>query len=311
MSAPALSESLRNRPWRVGLGAVLAATGFAFAGVLGQLLHLWATNADYSHGFLIVPFAGYLLWVRRDQFPNRISWPDSWGLPFFAAAAGLLVAADRVNIAKEWVQAFALAVCLAGTVVMFCGRWRGLRWAGPSLGFLLFAFELPHAVYTGLGLKLRDVATAGGNFTFQTLGLPSYAEGNRIVIGETVLEVAQACSGLSMFLTFIALACAIAAMARTRPWIDRAVIVATAPFIAVVCNVVRIVVTGLVYHAGWTRLGDAAVHDLAGWLMMPLALGLTWLVVRGMDWVIEPVDRMSTGEALGLPTRRPVAGSVP
>jgi exosortase len=302
---------MSDRPWRVGIGAVLTAIGFAFAGVLGQLVNLWATNADYSHGFLIVPFAGYLLWARRDQIPDRVSWPDPWALPFFVAGAGLLVVADRVNIAREWVQAFALAVCLAGVVVMFCGRWKGLRWAAPSLGFLLFAFELPHSVYTTLGLKLRDVATAGGNFTFQLLGLPSYAEGNRIVIGETVLEVAQACSGLSMLLTFFALACAIAAMARTRPWIDRAVIVATAPAIAVLCNVVRIVVTGLVYHAGWTQLGDMAVHDLAGWLMMPLALGLTWLVVRAMDWVIEPVDRLSTGEALGLPTRRAVAGPVP
>ena len=63
-----------------------------------------------------------------------------------------------------------------------------------------------------------------------------------------------------------------------------------------VCNIGRIVVTGLVYHAGWKELGDFVVHDLAGWLMMPFALALVWLEFKLIDWIIVPVEFASMEE---------------
>ncbi len=304
-------DVIRNRAWQISLGVVLGVVAFAFAGVLFELGTLWVTKADYSHGLVIVPFIGYLLWSRRDQFPAKIHWPDVYGLPFFLLGAGLFVAAGRVNIAKEWFQPLALLACLLGVVVMFCGRWKGLVWAGPGLAFLPLAFQLPFSVEQKLSLKLQNIATEGGNFVFQTLGLASYNEGNIIIIGETKLGVAEACSGLSMLLAFFALSAAIAILYKSRPVIDRVIVFLSSIPIALLCNVIRITVTGLVYHAGWTKLGDLVVHDLAGWLMMPLALGFTWFELKVMNWVVEPVERLSTEEALGLPIRRHTASSVP
>jgi exosortase len=211
-------------------------------------------------------------------------------------------------MAKEGLQGLAAVVALAGVVGMFCGRWPGLRWAWPGLGFLLFALPPPDRIERPLSMGLREFATAAGTFVFQTLGLPAYAEGNRILIGETVLEVAQACAGLSMLLTFVALSAAVALLMPGRHWVDRLLVFAAAAPIALLCNVIRIVVTGLVYHAGWVRLGEFVVHDLAGWLMMPLALGLLWCVLKLIDWVAEPVERLDTAAALNLPGGR---GGVP
>ncbi|OWK43550.1 exosortase/archaeosortase family protein [Fimbriiglobus ruber] len=305
MPATPSREVIRSRGWQLAVGVVLLALGFAFSGVIVELVTLWSKRADYSHGFLIVPFVGYLLWSRRAQFPPTIRrWPDPWGLPLFLAAAVVFVAADRVNIAKEWAQAFALVTALAGVVVMFCDRWRGLRWAAPGLAFLPLAFQLPDRVERQVSLKLREVATDGANFGFQTLGLPAYTEGNVIAIGETRLGIEEACSGLSMLLAFVALSAAIAVLYKSRPVLDRVMIFVSAIPIAVLCNVLRIIVTGLVYYAGWKQLGDMIVHDLAGWLMMPVALVFMWVELRILDWVIEPVETLSTGEALGLPVRR-------
>jgi hypothetical protein len=50
----------------------------------------------------------------------------------------------------------------------------------------------------------------------------------------------------------------------------------------------------MVYIAGWRQLGDLIVHDLAGYLMMPLALGFLWLELKLIDWLFvlpEQVDR--------------------
>jgi exosortase len=299
-------DLIRSRPWQLAVGAVLAALAFAFHGALYELGRLWVTNADYSHGFLVVAFVGYLLWKRRDLFPAAVArWPDPWGVPFFAAAGVVYVLADRFNIAREWLQAFAVMTALAGVVVMFCGRWKGLRWAWPAFVFLPMTFPLPFTVEQTVSLKLREFATAGANFAFQTFGLPSYTEGNLIVIGETRLAVAEACSGLSMLLVFVALSTAVVVLYTSRPLLDRMFVLAAAVPIAVLCNTIRIIATGLIYHAGWKELGDAVVHDLFGWLMMPIALLLMWGVLKLLDWLVEPGDRLSTGDALGLPARKP------
>jgi hypothetical protein len=66
--------------------------------------------------------------------------------------------------------------------------------------------------------------------------------------------------------------------------------------IAVICNIGRIIVTGLVYHAGWKQLGDLIVHSVAGWLMMPFALGMIWVLFRVIDWIYLTVEYVSTEE---------------
>lgn len=304
MAVSLSADLIRDRRWKIQVAILLGAILFGFLPVLVELATLWVSRADYSHGFLVLAFAAYLLYLRRSSFPKYIvRWPDAWGVPFFAVAILLFLVVGRVNIAKEWVQAAALTLSLAGVAVMYCGRWKGLRWALPGLLFLPLAFQLPYQVEQSLSLKLRAIATSGSNFAFQTIGLPSYTEGNVIVIDETRLGVEEACSGLTMLLAFVALALAISFLYTSRHKIDRVMVFLAAVPIAILCNIIRIVVTGLVYHAGWKWLGDVLIHDLAGWLMMPMALGFMWLMLKLIDWVTEPMVRVSTEEALGLRLR--------
>src|SRR5262249_31673964 len=112
----------------------------------------------------------------------------------------------------------------------------------------------------------------------QTLGLPAEAEGNVIVLEEVRLGVIDACSGLGMLMTFFALSTAVA-LVVPRCRADRLVIVASAVPIAIIANVARITATGVAYQMLGPRAAHAVFHDLAGWLMMPLALALLWLEV--------------------------------
>ena len=58
--------------------------------------------------------------------------------------------------------------------------------------------------------------------------------------------------------------------------------------IAIAANVLRITVTGILHKTAGRQLADLVFHDLAGWLMMPLALGLMWCELRLLAWVIVP-----------------------
>lgn len=278
MRTLANTELKTDRAWQA---LVLGSTALMLLAFYDEVFDLvqQCTKADYSHGFLLPPFAEYL-------FPDTIAYPDYRGLPFTLGAVGLSVIAE-LNYGKEIARGAAIVLGFAGIATTFFGRWRGLQWAWPGLVFLLLALPLPFDLEVKLSNRLRLIAAEGGTYILQLIGFPTYNTGTVIQIGNTQIGVAEACSGLSMLLAFVAIAFL---CPPSRPKWDRLGIAASSVPIAVFCNIGRIVVTGLVYHAGWNQLGDFVVHDLAGWLMMPFALGLVWLEFRLIDWIIVPVE---------------------
>jgi exosortase/archaeosortase family protein len=68
----------------------------------------------------------------------------------------------------------------------------------------------------------------------------------------------------------------------------RIFLVVSAPFVALACNVIRLVPTSLAY--GWFDPTVAEqVHDVGGWLMLPLALLMLMGLVKLLRWLDLPV----------------------
>jgi exosortase len=262
--------------------ALVGVLTFVYAGLFQYSFKQWL-KPDYSHGFLVPLFAIYLAWHWREWAPERIRWPEPWGLAFLAGGAGLFVAVSQLNIAKEWLQGFSFVLCLCGATLLL-GGWKTLRWLWPSLAFLLFMFPLPYKVEIALGWQLQKVAAIASEFALQTIGYPTYREGIVLYVKDHALGVEQACSGLSMLLTFIALSTGMALLVK-RPWLDRVLILLSAVPVAVLSNVLRIALTGVLYNEAGKELGDRVFHDFAGWMMMPLALLILWLELKVLDWV--------------------------
>src|SRR5262249_25118999 len=95
-----------------------------------------------------------------------------------------------------------------------------------------------------------------------------------------------------------------------RPLWEKAVIIASSVPIALVVNLLRITATGLMYEVAGEEWAHAVFHDLAGWLMMPVALallGLELLVLK--DLFLEaaaagPVKRVPSSPRPSVPTPR-------
>lgn len=260
----------------LGTGA-LAAVVWAFWPTFLTLADRWANDPRYSHGYFVPLFSAYLLWSRRAVLAapdRRLDW---LGLPVLLA--GLAARAAGTAFFVEWLAAAALLPCLAGLALIAYGR-AGLRWAWPAVAFLLFMVPLPYRVEVALAHPLQRVATAASTYALQTLGFLAAAEGNTIrMAGGVRLGVVEACSGLSMLVIFFALATAAAVVVR-RPWYERALLVASAVPIALVANITRITVTGVLHQTAGSEVADRVFHDLAGWLMMPLALALLWVELK-------------------------------
>jgi len=157
-----------------------------------------------------------------------------------------------------------------------------LTWSLPAIGFLFFMLPFPYRAEILLGGPLRRIAVLASTYILQSLGFPAVAEGNVILMERAPIAVAEACSGLSMLLAFFALSTGLALVAK-RFVGDKIVLVVSALPIAIVANVVRIVTTAILADTVGIELARHVFHDLAGWLMMPLALGLL-----GSNWRCFP-----------------------
>jgi exosortase len=273
-----------------GAGLLFAVLIWSFWTTLVVMAERWAHDPQYSHGFLVPVFAVVVLWFRRDRLAT-VEWqPCLWGLPLLLAGVGIRLFAIRRNI--EPLDAFCLLPTLFG-LVLFVGGKSVLAWSWPGLAFLAFMIPLPYFAEMALAHPLRRMATALSTYTLQTLGYPAIAEGNVILIDDVRLGVAEACSGLGMLSTFLALATALALSTRA-PLVDRIVLLVSAVPIALIANVARISATGIA----------PALHDLLGWFMMPFALLLLWLELRFLGALFTPSQEAGVVVVPGLTGRR-------
>ncbi len=275
--------------WQLGsLAAMLAVVVWAYWPTLLLLFSKWENDPQYAHGYLVPVFALVLLFVRRSQY--HPSFPStSWtGLGALAAGLGLFLSGAYFYL--EWFQHLSV-VPVAFGICLLAGGVAAVRWAWPSLLSLSFMLPLPYSLEVALRDPLRRVGTVASTYIMQTVGLPAFAEGNIINVGDVQIGVVEACSGLSMLMVFFALSTAVA-MLSERPIWERLLIVISAVPIAIISNVVRITVTAglhvglhdrVVFGMSGTDLADRVFHDWAGWLMMPLALALLWLEL----WILS------------------------
>jgi exosortase len=238
-----------------------------------QMWDRWAEDPQYSHGFLVPVFALVVLWSRREFRPNQLEAPCWWGLGLLGVA--VLLRFTAAYFYMEPLDGLSLLPLVAGLCLVIAG-WPALRWAWPAIAFLGFMLPLPYQVEMALAQPLRSLATQASTYLLQIFGYPALAEGNVIIIDDVHLGVIDACSGLGMLFTFFALSTA-AALIISRPHLDKWLVIASAIPIALAVNILRITLTGMAHLTWGPEVGHALMHDFAGWLMMPMALGLVWL----------------------------------
>jgi exosortase len=263
--------------WTIAL--IVVATAWSFWPTLVQLFRAWMDDPQYSHGVLVPAFAVGLLWFRRDRFPSRIQPAAIPGLVLLAIGGAIRVFGGFMYV--DWLEAVALVPTLLGLALAF-GGWPVLKWAAPAVLFLIFMIPMPYRMTIWLGFPLQQLATTASTYVLQTLGQPAIADGNVIQIRDFQLSIVKACSGLSMLVTFFTFSTAVC-MLVDKPFSDKLLILLSAIPIALLANIIRIVVTGVMYlHVNdqWAR---AVFHDAAGWIMMPMALAFLGVEL----WVLK------------------------
>lgn len=277
------------------VAGLLALFGWAYWTTLVDVKHHWDSDPLYSHGYLVPGFACVLLWMRRDLLKGMELRPSVWGLALVLLGVAMRLVPLRYGFSVA--DRYSILPTLAG-ICLGVGGWPALRWAWPGVAFLLFMLHLPAGVDQWLATPLQRVATLASTNALQTFGCFAVSEGNTILLSNGELSVEEACSGLRMLVTFCAMTTAVA-MVTNRSWLQRGIIVASSLPLAVVCNVARITLTGIIHEMLGPDTARLVFHDLAGWLMILLGLGFLWLELAVLARLFVPTTAMRP--VFGLP----------
>jgi len=284
--ATAVTYAVSKDNRTTALVALCAGVIWVYGNTLSILPGIWEEQPQYSHGYLVPAFACVLLWMRWQ--PLGISSPSERWAGAAMIGVSVLLRLPLSFFAQIIPEMVTVLPALCGAFLLI-GGWKALRWAWPAILFLVFMFPLPDFIERGLLNPLQKLATIASTYCLQTLGLAAFREGNRIILGDIKLGVVDACSGLRMLTIFFALCTAII-LVTVRPMWQRIVIWLSAIPIALTVNIARITVTGFLYEYANKELAETVFHDLAGWVMMPMALGLLYCELQLMDHLVIDDD---------------------
>ena len=232
-----------------------------------NLVHQWWSDENYSHGFLVPLFSGYLVWRRRGALtpmPVRRHWI---GWPVLVFGLGCLVIGDLA--AENFLQRSSLIVVVAGLVLVNLGT-SAFRLVAFPLAYLFFMIPMPATIFYKLAFPLQMLAAANSAAVLDLLGVPVLLDGNVIHLSRVTLGVAEACSGIRSLISLLALAVAWAYL--TLPSLPAmAILVAAAIPITIAANAARIVITGLIGQSFGMQYAQGFFHTFSGWLIFIVA----------------------------------------
>jgi exosortase len=258
-----------GRPLWAFLIVSFATTGL-YLPVIQKLLHDWWVNPNYSHGFLIPVFAGFVIWERRERLSMTQVRPSWWGLVIFSWSLVLLIIG--VLGAELFLSRLSFLMQIAGLVLLFWGRsW--FRVLAFPWALLWLAVPLPAIIFNQIALPLQLFASNLAASFLPICGVPVLQDGNIIQLPSTTLEVVTACSGIRSLISLISLAIFYGYL-RRRTAARRWILVTLSIPIAVGANSLRVIGTGLLAQYWDPDKAQGFFHTFAGLMVFVLSMGL-------------------------------------
>lgn len=230
--------------------------------VVGSMVQDWWQEEGNSYGFLVLPLALYVAWVRRYSVAAEPACPECRGL-LITATACLLYLVGRLAV-ETFLMRISLVVLFTGLIWTFWGRHR-LRVLAFPLVLLASMVPLPTVVYYQATAPLQLYASTLATVLVRLLGRTIYQDGNIIYLPGISLGVAEACSGLHSALS-LSITALLLGYVQCWKLISRIALVAIAVPIAISFNVLRIACTAVLADAN-PDLATGFYHGFSGWIV--------------------------------------------
>jgi exosortase len=158
----------------------------------------------------------------------------------------------------------------------------------PSLIALIFLFPVPGRFRQHIAVPLQQISAFVSENLLALFGVGVERAGVVLQINGHDVAVAEACNGMRMVSALGLITFAFVFSVPMRKSI-RLLLLAASPLIALVVNIIRLIPTALAY--GYAEPDTAGlVHDIGGWAVLGLALGLLWGCLALLRWLEVPVS---------------------
>jgi exosortase len=253
-----------------GIGTACALTAgvlWLYAGILWSLARQWAADENYSHGFFVLPLAGFFVWERREALRRAPSRPSLIGALIIVLSLMLLVAGLLGS--ELFLSRVSLIGVLAGIALFVLGRDHFRLLAFP-IAFLVLMIPLPAILFNRIAFPLQLLASRAGETAIAGAGIPILREGNVLQLPTRALEVAEACSGIRSLVSLVMLGIVLGYFTEQRTSTRVLIAMAAVP-IAIIANAIRVAGTGLASELVSPAAADGFFHTFSGWLVFVVA----------------------------------------
>ncbi|HET9400039.1 MAG TPA: exosortase A [Candidatus Acidoferrales bacterium] len=249
---------------------------YLYYAIVAALIGDWWNDPNFSHGFFVPLFAGFVIWQRRRQLSETPIQPHWFGLLVIAGALCVLIVG--VLGAELFLSRTSLIFLFAGMVIYFFG-WGWFRKILFPWAVLFLMVPIPVIVFNNLTLPLQFLASKLATAMLGGLGVPVMREGNVITLPAMQLEVVEACSGIRSLVSLVTLAVIYGYFAESKV-LRRVLLILAAIPVAVFANGVRIMGTGLLGQYWDPDKAQGFFHEFSGWVIFVLALAMLLAIHR-------------------------------
>ncbi|MDB4632828.1 exosortase/archaeosortase family protein [bacterium] len=266
--------------------ALLVSLNFlVFWDPLSDMWHIATSRVDSIY-LLSVPFvAVYLAWLRQTRL-DRYEIQRSLLGPILVLSGWFLFVGGAVyDVVVFWhlggIVGFigALVTCVGPRILLIFG---------PAF-FVLFAMApLPGLLKESIALPLQKFATVVTSIVLETLGVDAIRRGSIIELNGQIVLVGEACNGMRLVMPIAIVMYTVVYSLPLRRAARLLLILASVP-IALACNILRLIPTSLAY--GFMPERAELIHDIGGWLMLPIAVLLLLGLLRFVEWLDVSVSK--------------------
>lgn len=241
---------------------ILGLMVFVFGPLLWQLMKVWVSDEDYSHGSLVIPISLYLLWKKRSKLLSITPEPSWIGFFFFI---GFLLIYIVSFITRFHTLTY---VSMVGIIIGISLFLMGRKWAKEILipvFFLFFMFPIPSAYYILITNPLKLLITKISSQLIYFLGIPVYIEGNLLYMASIQLEIVEACSGLRSIYSYLMLGVLFALMCKGNA--AKVLLILSAIPLALFINIFRVTGTGVLAELWGDKISQGFYHEFSGLIL--------------------------------------------
>jgi exosortase len=244
-----------------------------------KLVHDWYVLPDFSHGFLVPIFVGYLVWSRLGSLKQILVTPSWEGVWLLLPGLSLLLLGI---LGSELFLARISFVLVAGGIIWLLAGRQMLQALRFPLVVCLLAIPVPQVLFNQIALPLQLLSSWAASSILPLFHVPVLRDGNIIRLPSISLEVAEACSGIRSLMSLFTLSVLysyFAERSNARKWL----LIACSVPVAVCANMLRIIGTGLLVQRRGPEVALGFFHEFSGLLMFVFSLLLLLILHTAID----------------------------